>query len=526
MTRTKRQVYFLFLAAGLLWIAIPIHPAIAQNYKLTSLFSVNSNLPGLPAFEPSINSSGKVAYQRRTADSTVVEFVIFTHDGVTETPFFNFFEEGFSSAQTPIVINDNGAVAAISGSNGGDTTACDFLQCLIRIDPDQTYTILATANGQGGGGDFREITGQTLSMNNSGQVAVLVTTTADGTPAVVRIDDLGITTIALQTTEFFNFTGPTINNSGRVAFGAQFTSECPAQTSCVSIFSGTGGSLTEEGAPSNAVTFAPFINNNGLVLGSGSLPLIYTAQGGVVNTLVHGDEDPVFTSLSPNPSQNDVGDFVFLSGSSSSDFGLFTGNDPSQHTVVRANQNVFGGTPSDLRTALHYINNLGQIVFALTVVDGNQQNPTTHVVLAELDVDRDDVPDRLDNCPDIPNPGQEDSDNDTVGDACDSDFTADFDIKTFKPKKSIAQGKALALKLSAKNNGTVNAPVPATIIGVQNGVEVYNQTMNVSAAPRKTAKVTFPSFTPTSTGNIDWTLTINDGDADVDSATAVTAVKP
>ena len=61
---------------------------------------------------------------------------------------------------------------------------------------------------------------------------------------------------------------------------------------------------------------------------------------------------------------------------------MFTGNDPSQDTVVRSNQTVFGGTFLEIRTALHYINNGGQIVFAMTEVDGSG-NPTTHIVRAD-----------------------------------------------------------------------------------------------------------------------------------------------
>jgi len=61
---------------------------------------------------------------------------------------------------------------------------------------------------------------------------------------------------------------------------------------------------------------------------------------------------------------------------------------------------------------------------------------------------------------------------------------------------------------------------------MQNGVQVYNQTMNVSAAVGSRVNVSFPSFTPTATGNINWTATINDGNPDTDTATAVTKVTP
>jgi hypothetical protein len=107
----------------------------------------------------------------------------------------------------------------------------------------------------------------------------------------------------------------------------------------------------------------------------------------------------------------------------------------------------------------------------------------------------------------------------------------DLDIAAFQVRKRVSTGgnnpKAITIKLTVKNNGEINnAMRQATVIGVQNGTEVYNETIMVSdAVGDGRSKFQFPSFMPVEAGIINWTVTIFDDDPDYDTATKVTQVK-
>ncbi len=61
---------------------------------------------------------------------------------------------------------------------------------------------------------------------------------------------------------------------------------------------------------------------------------------------------------------------------------------------------------------------------------------------------------------------------------------------------------------------------------MQNGTEVYNRRLNVfDDIGKGTTTFKFQSYTVEASGDIDWTVTIADGDPDTDEATAVTTVK-
>lgn len=102
----------------------------------------------------------------------------------------------------------------------------------------------------------------------------------------------------------------------------------------------------------------------------------------------------------------------------------------------------------------------------------------------------------------------------------------DLDIDSFSTASSIRLGKSVDIKLSVDNPGPILGQAIATVIGVQDGVEVYSWSLNVYDKPGgKTTGFSFPSYTPLNAGTISWSVTIYDVDPDIDQASATTVVK-
>ena len=105
----------------------------------------------------------------------------------------------------------------------------------------------------------------------------------------------------------------------------------------------------------------------------------------------------------------------------------------------------------------------------------------------------------------------------------------DLDISGFRVtnRVSLARVRPVEILLVVRNNGIVNGSAIATVVGVQGGSEIYRESLQVSdnvGGGHTTFE--FRTFVPTAAGDITWTATIADQDADVDQATAVSTIVP
>ncbi len=102
----------------------------------------------------------------------------------------------------------------------------------------------------------------------------------------------------------------------------------------------------------------------------------------------------------------------------------------------------------------------------------------------------------------------------------------DLDIQQFRVTANVRVNQPIAVSLAVRNNGTVNAPRLATIVGQQGGVEVYRETMMVNDPVGGGATTfNFQNFVPRLAVPVNWTATIDDDDPDIDVATATTNVR-
>jgi hypothetical protein len=147
---------------------------------------------------------------------------------------------------------------------------------------------------------------------------------------------------------------------------------------------------------------------------------------------------------------------------------------------------------------------LGDDAGALDLISNDPDSPTIVVPLSGSGVD----------------------DAEEVGDALPNP-ELDLDIAKLAVRKRAWKrtGMPIAIRLMVQNGGAVEGDALATVVGIQNGIEVYKESRMVTdnAGQGKTAHK-FPTYQPRRVGDIEWTATIEDGDPDDDVATTTTRV--
>jgi hypothetical protein len=102
----------------------------------------------------------------------------------------------------------------------------------------------------------------------------------------------------------------------------------------------------------------------------------------------------------------------------------------------------------------------------------------------------------------------------------------DVEIKHFRATKKVRIGNQVKFKLKIENEEDSSGQASVNLVGIQNGFEVYNQTIPVLVEPETEETTwTFPPYTPTVLGKIRWTVTVADQSSATNEATAKTKVR-
>ena len=122
--------------------------------------------------------------------------------------------------------------------------------------------------------------------------------------------------------------------------------------------------------------------------------------------------------------------------------------------------------------------------------------------------------------------GEDDTNTNSTIATISGNAVLDLDIAAFKVTKSVGVGRPISIQVSVENPGTVLGQALATVVGTQDGLQVYKWSLNVYDYNGKgTTSFNFPTYKATASGSINWAVTIADVDPDADLAIATTTVK-
>lgn len=394
--------------------------AAPDDYRFVSIYSEVSPLNQFSVGGGALNNHGTIAVALAGAQNEQViyrvndtQWTVVWRAAVGSFDGFNHFD-----------INDADQIA------GYLQFCCVGNADVARLEPDGSLTTLANGFFACESGEFCAFNGLLGSaLNDAGEVAIgspynfgagpvnSLWLLGSGNP--IEIERQGD-----QSGDLINFTPPSINNAGVVAFGAS-----QIDGPFGSAYTGTGGAVSFEGMPpypQGGNIGEAIINDSGQigVLGNG----VHIIADNDVTTVLAAQ----FGVSAPAPlSFNNNSEVAFL-GCIGLICGLFTGSDEVDDAVLRAGDALFDGVVTDGTGSFLFdnknLNDNSEITFKVQIdVDGEIQSHLVYAIPLSPLYDRDDdgVTNDVDNCLTVDNAAQRDTDGDGFGNFCDADLNND-----------------------------------------------------------------------------------------------------